>query len=165
MRRTQPRGTFTWAQEITAHARGHEAMIRARARGARDNHGLPSSEGLMRHVEGARAEVAAGYVYDAPLQPLDLAYKDHPDVGWFDVRSTMHRGGGLIAHEDDPDDRPICLVILQVRSALLHYRIPGWCYGYEAKQPHYWWTRGRWPCFLVPQGDLRDPATLEDLRR
>ena len=134
------------------------------AAGGRHRYRMTDDEGDQ-FRSGVRCETAASKWSGEPLQPPQLASRHEPDVGYFDVRGTRFRYGGLIVHkvdEGDPAERPFVLVLELDRFV---YDVAGWAYGHEAQQPRYWRVAGmRYPCFLVPQRELR-PIELLPIAR
>jgi hypothetical protein len=159
-------GHLTIEQDSYARARAWALNERNRNRpGTVNRYGLPANASAAMWELGVRAEVAASVVYEVELQPDGFGDRHSPDVGWFDVRATPYRTGGLLVHPDDVDDRPILLVIIGVGAHGTSYRMAGWCWGHEAKQARWWWVGHagravRWPCYRVPQAELRPPASL-----
>lgn len=104
-------------------------------------------------IEGAAAELAfakaRGHYYDCYV---GVNYAHQPgDVGRTQVRSTWHENGCLTVYDNDPDDAAFVLMVGMIPT----FRIAGWLYGREAKDPR--WRREdlRKPAFFVPQPALR----------
>jgi hypothetical protein len=104
-------------------------------------------------IEGAAAELAfakaRGHYYDSYVG-VNYA-RQAGDVGRTQVRSTWHDHGCLTVYNSDPDDAPFVLMVGMIPT----FRIAGWLYGREAKQPRWWQPHLRKPAFFVPQQALR----------
>lgn len=131
-------------------------QIDNRLAGLADAHGL-SGPGWNEHVEGALAEAAVAQWLG---QQWGIGARGANDVGAYQVRSTHYASGKLIVHKHDAD-APYILVIALPRA---RYRLAGWLWGVEAKQPRYWDAPqpGRY-AYCVPQRDLHDMERLPEL--
>lgn len=130
-----------------AHYRRHLIGI-----GNFDESGL---KGLHAHQLGRLAELAVAAYSGRPspavvADPSTLA----GDVGWWQVRATVHRTGRLLLRPWDKDDAAYILVRLhEARAGIIH--MAGWQWGMTAKD-------GRWlsyppgtddrttACYLMP---------------
>ena len=78
------------------------------------------------------------------------------DVGHVEVRSSSLSHGRLLLHDSDLDDVGYALVV-QSKLNPFEWVVIGWCYGREGKTKEYWNTSMPSPCYVIPQGNLRQP--------
>jgi hypothetical protein len=84
------------------------------------------------------------------------------DVGAsYQVRATEWANGRLILHPEDKDDQPYILARVIDNKVTL----PGWVYGHEGKQQHFWSAPKQYPdrlAFFVPNEGLHGMDELPD---
>lgn len=112
---------------------------------------------------GALGEVAVSRYFGIHNFVCTLGTFHHtPDCDGIEVRSTDNQRGGLIIRDNDNENRPYVLALVEGPTVIL----AGWLYGLEAKQPI--WERNPnayRPCWIVPQSALRHVDTLLALRQ
>jgi hypothetical protein len=100
----------------------------------KERYGTPYRSDLSVHVDGCCAELAVakslGMYWDGYSKTPS---KLKGDVGQWQVRSTCHEGGCLIAHEQDRDETVFVLVV----GSAPNLRIAGWIRGIDAKQKRF----------------------------
>ena len=136
--------------------------IEALCTGREDNHEF-EGDGWGVHIEGALAEMATAKVidhyWDAPLN----TFKDphFGDVGPYEVRRRSRQDYDALIRKDDADDK----VHIAVFGCAPWFRVAGWIWGHEAKQPEWLQTHGgRKPAWFVPQAELHDLDLLPVMR-
>jgi hypothetical protein len=113
---------------------------------------------------GTRCEAAAK-IYLNPIRwhAFEERITGLPDLGDFiDVKGRSRERYDLPVQKDDEDHFAYLLVTAERHP---DYLIWGWCYGYEAKQDHFWDDpKGNRPAYFVPKTDpvLRSPEELRD---
>ena len=81
------------------------------------------------------------------------------DVGLYQVRASHFHRNRLIVHRSDPDDRPFIFVTGRAPT----FRVWGWIYGRDAKNPEFWADpAGGRPAFFVSKEHLRPMSALPD---
>jgi hypothetical protein len=106
-------------------------------------------------IQGAIAEFAVAKAFDKYWEPAtDKSLKSLPgDVGFYQIRSTMHKTGQLIVHERDADDVPFILAIVSEP----YVKLAGFLYGGEAKQIG---DKRKYGDYWVSQDKLRSLSEL-----
>lgn len=139
-----------------------------------ENRAAGQADGLVDHakgsiavdVEGALGEYAVarafGLEWDGAFKDYDSwqAWRsDGHDVSGLEVRTTRHANGRLIVQPWNDDEKPYVLVVLRSDTEA---DVVGWCWGFQAKQDHYW--RHNWPrpTYAVEQSAL---SNIEDLKK
>ena len=112
-------------------------------------------DGWSNHILGAAGEFCVARWAGILWRPALDADEGHPDVGAYHVRTTAHAGGRLIVYRDDQD----AALFVLVTGQLPRFRLAGWAYGDEAKDPRWWDNTVRSPTFMVPQAHLRPMGT------
>lgn len=128
--------------------------------------GLVKGSSIGRDVQGAQAELAASKMLDLPWDgtwlPVSLwdSWKHQgTDVSGLEIRSTTLSIGRLILHKSDKDHAPYLLIIANANK----FTLSGWCYGADGKQSKYWRENVPRPCYMVPQGDLKNIESLTEI--
>ena len=98
----------------------------------RDQHGVSYDEGWKTHISGAIGECAFAKAIDVFWSGA-LKFRAQ-DVGPWEVR-TARGEGRLILHPKDKDESKFVLV---QRLTWLRYRVVGWIYAKDGKQPGWW---------------------------
>jgi hypothetical protein len=135
-------------------------QIEAVVRGRKDGSGF-EGDGWGAHIEGALAEMAAAKAlnlyWDAPVNTFNAP--DRGDVGPYEVRRRSQQDHDVLIRPRDADDK----IHIAVFGSAPRFRVAGWCYGREAKQPEWSQTHGgRDPAWFMPQARLH---SLNDLPR
>jgi hypothetical protein len=107
------------------------------------------------HIDGALYEMVwakwLGYAWGDPYG----CYRCHPDYGAAEVRgSDWNDQASLFVHPGN-DDESFYPLITRSPVDLRHYRVRGFLWGHEAKQPEYWRepVAGR-PVYQVPRAGI-----------
>lgn len=131
-------------------AAAHHALIRrmGNLNGLRQEHRVnPDHDPWDNDIEASGAEMAFNKYFDKFW--TGLSGLRAPDARWGEVRWTRHKDtGGLIVYPKDDDQRRFVLM----DGYAPEYRVVGWMYGWEAKQPP--WFKQREGYFLVPRGSI-----------
>jgi hypothetical protein len=124
--------------------------------------GDPTNPEANPHILQARCEMAA-WVYLRPITwRLELEDGLPTFSDFLDIRTDVDGHEHLIVRKKDPSDWAYCLVLA---GAYAGYRLCGWLWGHEAKQPRFKKVAPNGgPAFFVPhdQGILRPAETLID---
>lgn len=154
--------TLNWYEAASSAREGVQRRIRSLAHGRNDR--LKTSRSAWDNdIESACAERAVAKalgIYWPESGELDY---DGDLLAGIHVRSTDYATGHLIVYPSDPDDGRFYLAV----GCCPRWRIAGWLYGAEAKQPR-WWDARRLalPGFMVPQAELHAPnGALQPLGR
>jgi hypothetical protein len=109
-------------------------------------------------IEGSAAELAVSKTLNLRWN-IGVGRYHLPDVGeTIHVRHTPYKTGHLIIRPGDPEEHPYILVTGQTPV----FNIMGWVYGEEGMKDEYWRDDDSGePAWWVPQGVLREMATLE----
>ncbi len=125
---------------------------------------VKADSSLASDIDGAMAELAVCVAYNQPWEnafvPLERWESERRllhDVGQMEVKSTRHQRGGLLVQKQFDDAPPYVLVVTDQAPV---FRLAGWLYGHEVKQPRYWREDLPRPCYLAPQNALRPMETL-----
>ena len=118
------------------------------------------------HIEGACAEIAAYLAINYFWSPSVYKTKEEGgDGGPYEVRRRSKPDHDLNFRPGDPVDRPYILVI----GRMPRFRVVGWAWGYEIKQPQYWQADvpGCSDGWFLPQADplMKDLDQLPRLPR
>lgn len=145
--------TLSWPELRFAAYKGIDRFVRNRAAQRTPLDGQSVDRALTDDVIGAIGECVIAR-HTATYWTGDLAVPDAgaPDVGPFHVRTSLRRDARLILHERDDDNG---MFVLVVPAAFPTFRVVGWCYGRDGKQPEHWQTSTGRPCYFVPHEKLR----------
>lgn len=132
-----------------AHTVAAYREAQSREGGFQDRHGY-SGCSVYDGIVGAIGELALAKYLDVFWSGGEIGHS-LPDVGDVDVRSTTKRNTGLIVRQNNLDDRPIALAVVDP-STLDRVWLAGWCLGWEAKLDCYRtnFGNGRLECWSVP---------------
>lgn len=123
--------------------------------GRSDRHGF-AGDGLAIHLLGTAGEMAAAKALNCYWGGAEGTFK-RPDLGGIQVRTRSRHDYDLIVRPGDADDEPFLLVT----GTMPAFRVHGWLWGREAKQPQWLQTHGgREPAYFVPQAALRPLTAL-----
>lgn len=148
-----PEVALTWQEYLAAADVGLRRFASSSRSG--HNHATTYDRDFLKRLEeetvGACGEIAfckwKGIYYDFSVD----TYHSIPDVGVFEIRSTVLDSGSLIVRDNDADDR--IYVLCTGRPPLMKMR--GWILGGDAKKDE--WVRnphGHRPSWFVPQHEL-----------
>lgn len=133
---------------------------RALALGLGETYGSELMDGEALMIDGAITEMAVAKALGLYWRPLGhLPAEDVPDVGSFDVRSTIYANPHLRLRPKDPDDRETILVW----DRRPEFELVGWILNADAKNDQWWgdkWRTGRGESWEVPGSELRPVAEL-----
>ncbi len=143
---------------------GHQRNALHRNHGRADGI-VRSGTSLEMDIDGALAELAVCVAFNEPwanafvpqITDWDARRKALHDVGSMEVKSTKYAGGCLLVQPQFSDESPYVLVVTNLSPV---FRIAGWLYGWEVKQPQFWRVDVPRPCFMAPQSALRPVNTL-----
>jgi hypothetical protein len=135
-------------------------QIQALRDGLPDRHGCSGENGWTHHIEGALGEYVVAKALGITWTGHAGVFHDVADVGIdVEVRTRSRHDYDLIVREQDRPDRFYVLVTGRAPS----FRIRGFIYGGEAKEPKWIKTYGnRPPAFFVPADCLE---AFEHLKR
>ena len=104
------------------------------------------------HIQGAAGELAFARFRNLFWSGSIGTYRRGGDVGDIQIRTRSQPHYDLIVRDGDRDDDVFVLVV----GIIPRFRIIGWIYGRDAKQPQYRKEYGGRPsAFFVPQSALR----------
>jgi hypothetical protein len=144
-----------WAYDI-----GMARMAESTSRGWQPARSQDRDLELRRRYEwaGCMGELAvakwAGIEWSASVN----TFHSEPDVGPWDVRTTIGHGRCLIVRDNDHEERVVVLVSTMEPGRLY---LRGWLYAGDARQPR--WLRdphGKRPSWFVPPGELEPVEVL-----
>jgi len=139
------------AKEV-AMARQAENVLKGR----KPAYGINPQNDLRVHTLGACGELAVAKALDIPWTGARIFRA--PDVGQFEVRTTVYQSGHLILHPKDNDNSIFILVIGEENT----FELKGWIYGEKGKSRSYWKDKSKKdrPAYFVPQIALRPMRSL-----
>jgi hypothetical protein len=145
---------LTPQEMVIAAMIGAQRHAESVASGRRDAHGFDpkAKSGLSIHVEGACGELAVAKCRDIFWGGALNSFKA-ADLGVrVQVRTRLEHSHQLIVRRDDADDH----AFIHVTGTAPNFRVKGWMWGREAKQPEYLATHGnREEAYFVPDNALR----------
>lgn len=149
---------LTWPEVLVAATVGVMRQIEALRQGRLDQHGADPENGWTFHIEGACGELAAARAANRYWPATVNTFKNGSDLlGGVDVRTRSRSDYELLVRQEDADHRPYVHVV----GACPAYKVRGWLFGKDAKQPQWLQSHGgRPPAFFVPNEALRDMADL-----
>lgn len=113
-------------------------------------------------IIGTRGELAVAKCLNLYWSGSVGNYKAIDVGGLIEVRAVDDPSKRLMIHEEDKDTPPFVLAV-QIKPTL--WRLVGWMYGWEAKNPKYWSDpsgKNR-PAFFVETADLHPMSDLVKL--
>jgi len=133
-------------REASAIIRGQNLMYGAQPEGAWD-----------RYIEGCLTEIAVAWHLNVFWHPK-IGTPTPGDVGHYEVRTSKRDNNCLLVRPSDSDEAAYIFVTGQHGD----YKIHGWIYGKEAKQPQFLSSKGndRPPAYFVPKAQLHRMSTL-----
>jgi hypothetical protein len=150
--------TLSWFEAAEAARLGVQRQILNLRAGNKHRHGF-DGEGWDIHIEGCMAERALAKGLDKYWEPVALNSADlEGDVGRSQIRSTKHRNGRLMIHEDDKNHAVFYLVRgpWYTPEGVL-FELVGSKLGSECKRVGWWEDPGTGrPAYFVPNTEL-DP--------
>jgi hypothetical protein len=110
------------------------------------------------NIDGRGGEIAAARVLNCYYSNPTNSFSD-ADVGGVEVKTRREHHYDLRVRDTDPDTT---IFLLVTGKAWEGYRVHGWIYGHDAKQPE-WWNNPDGSDefgFFVPKSQLRPIAEL-----
>jgi hypothetical protein len=148
------------ANEAEMNYAGHVGVLRhihALRSGYEDKNNGQRDDGWTRDIDGAIAEQQVCKWLGVYWHPTigDIRRIDIDDR--FQCKCTGRRWTDGIIRKSDPEEYPYIFVI----SFCPVFKVTGWLWGYEARQPQ-WWREGipGRPAWFVPVGEHRSIETL-----
>lgn len=150
---------LTWREVRLAALGGIDRHIYAASNGFAHRYGAESRSPWDTNIVGALGEWATAKALGRYPDGFDYQQeRTVGDVGRLQVRSRSRSDGNLVVHLEDPDAAAFVLVVpASGRSPrFLPFRVVGWIYGAEAKDPRYLSAADRpgGQMFFVPQAAL-----------
>lgn len=153
---------LTVEQVSLAVETGRARSAMQRSTGRRD--GKVIASGVDADEQGCLAELAVATALGMPWDGKFFQNEEWEqwrtsghDVGPLEIRSTKHRTGRLILHDDDRDDSPFVLVLADSPR----FKLAGWVYGRDGKKESNWEDVGYGrPCYYVKQSRLKPMQEL-----
>lgn len=155
-------GTVALTPEEMEAARQHAIRVNANAarHGWQHKYDLPDETHLDTQIRGFAAEMAVAKYLGVEWQgwlprEINSRVRKRADVAGIEVRNSRYDGGKLAIYPNDPDDQP-CLLVTGTGPV---FRLVGWCYPPEGRNPAWTATFGSFH-YRVPQFALRPITTL-----
>lgn len=152
--------TLAWFELATAAQVGLRRHIEALMKGLPDKYGFNQETGWNVHIEGAAGEMAVAKCLNMFWNGSVNTFKRDADVGKLQVRTRSKEDYDLLVRPDDRDGDVFVLVTGKAPT----FKVHGWRYGVDAKQPEFMQTHGgRDPAYFVPKSKLRNLTSLREL--
>lgn len=121
---------------------------------SRNTHGYDEKDPWGTHIEGCAGEMAVAKILNQYWK--GKGERGERDVGADDVRTSAEHHFRLILHPNDDSN----VIFWHVTGRDGVYKIHGWVYAEEGKNPKYWQDpKGNRPAYFVPNEVIRKPET------
>lgn len=153
--------SLSYSEMMVAALVGILRQVSSTVKGLKHAYGFDGKDTWQAGIEGAMGEMAVAKALNIYWSaPVDT-FKKGGDVGPYQVRTTPLDGSLIVRAPDRNGD-----IFILVTGCTGTYRVHGWVYGHEAKQPQ--WEKapgGRPPAWFVPQSALHPLEELDENRR